>query len=149
MFKPGKFLLALSVVYASFHWMPATAADIRFQLINDTEYAINLRFFSRGESHQVWPSKSKAFTLKADSAIQLVKLSCEVGEQICWGAWMATQTESGEMTGTSGQRSTVRNTTYYGVGDRGVRSCVNCCQVCIADTLVPAVKITEQNYDVK
>lgn len=149
MFKPGKFLVAVCVVCSSVYGNPAAAADMQFQLVNDTEYPINLRFFSQGESRQVWPSKTKAFTLKVDAAAQQVKISCNDGEKICWGGWTTTQNVSGEITGAAGQRSTVTNLTTYGAGERGQRTCEKCCEVCTAGAPIPPLKMSEQIYEAK
>ena len=134
--------LALILISATHH--SADAAELTFQLINDTERAMNMKLFSRGESLQQWPSKTKAYSMRPGNDVQQVKITCEEGEQICWGAWMSTQTVSGEITGASGQRSTVNNSVHLGVGDRGQRSCESCCQVCKAESLAPTVKMSEQ-----
>jgi formate hydrogenlyase subunit 6/NADH:ubiquinone oxidoreductase subunit I len=90
---------------------------------------LNLKLFSNGESHEQWPSKTRAFAIKPDPEVQQVKISCIEGEQICWGAWMTVQEVSGEV-GAGGHRNTKTYKINWGVGERGVRTCSYCCDVC-------------------
>jgi hypothetical protein len=110
--------------------MPANAAEMTFQFINNTDRALNVRLFSRAESHQQWPSKTKAYSVRPDAAPQQLKISCEEGEQICWGAWVTVKKESGELRGQEGQRETVTRKFSAGAGERGLRPCEKCCHVC-------------------
>ena len=103
-------VLWLSALCAS-----AAASEMTIQLVNDTDRSLNLKLFSRGESRQEWPSKTKAFSVKPDTAVQQIKITCEEGEQICWGAWQIVQEIHGEI-GAAGQRAT-RTSKYYS-GDR-------------------------------
>ena len=120
---------------------PATSAEMTFQLINDAEWEVNMKLFSRGDSRQEWPSRSKAYSLRPDAAVQQIKISCEAGEPICWGTWRTVQSVSGEV-GADGQRTT-RSTKYLaGAGDRGTRSCENCCHVCTDGKLTPVYRLS-------
>lgn len=115
------------------------AADMTFQFINDTDRPLNLKLFSRGESLQIWPAKTKAYSVRPVAEIQQLKISCTEGESICWGAWMTVQSVSGQISGS--QRSTSTFTILGGVGERGIRDCPACCQVCKEDALAPVVKL--------
>jgi hypothetical protein len=121
----------------------ATAADMMFQFVNDTDRPVNLKLFSRGESLQIWPAKSKAYSLRPDPAIQQLKISCTEGENICWGTWMTVQSVSGQITGS--QRATSTSTTQAGVGERGTRDCPSCCHVCKDGAVAPAVKLNNSS----
>ena len=121
---------------------PATAADMTFQLINDTERPLNLKMFSRAESLQQWPSKSTAFSVRPDAAVQQVKINCEEREQVCWGAWETVQNVSGEVH--AGGRRATRTVKYSaGAGERGLRSCTRCCHVCKDGALTPIAKLRD------
>jgi hypothetical protein len=117
----------------------ALAADMTFQFVNDTDRPLNLKLFSRGESLQMWPAKSKAYSLRPDTATQQLKISCTEGENICWGAWMTVQSVSGQMAGS--QRATSNYKTQAGVGERGTRECADCCKVCKEGAVVAPVKL--------
>lgn len=118
----------------------ANAAEMTFQLINDTERPLSLKLFSRAESHQEWPAKNKFYTVRPDAAVQQLKIKCEEGEQICWGAWMKVENVSGEV-GASGRRDT-RTTKYlYGAGERGIDACTRCCHICKDGALTPVSKL--------
>jgi hypothetical protein len=118
---------------------PTLAAEITFQFINDTDRPLNLKLFSRGDSLQIWPAKTKAYSLRPDSAVQQLKISCKEGENICWGTWMTVQSVSGQMAGS--ERSTSTFKMQAGVGERGTRDCPSCCQVCKDGAMVPIVKL--------
>ncbi len=132
-------------VAASVLAAPVAAAEMTFQLVNDTERALNFKLFSRGESRQEWPSKTKAYSIKPEAAVQQVKITCEASEQICWGAWMRVQSESGEIKGPNGQRATHSSSYRAGAGERGQRSCEHCCHVCTDGVVVPPTKLRDPN----
>ncbi len=136
-------------VTLNFCGVSARAAELTFQLVNDSERPLSLKFFSRAESRQEWPSRTKAYTIRPDAAVQQLKLSCEEGEQICWGAWEIVQVVANEITGPGGQRST-RTTKYSaGAGERGLRTCEHCCNICKDGALTPVVKLRDPNPDAK
>ena len=115
----------------------ALGAEMTFQITNDTERALNLKFFSRAESRKEWPSKTKAFSVRPESVAQQIKINCEEGEQICWGAWMTVQSVSGEIVGPGGQRATRTSKFSTGVGERGLRTCERCCHICMDGAMTP------------
>ncbi len=115
------------------------AAEMTFQFVNGTERALNLKLFSRGESLRQWPARTKAYSLRPDSAVQQLKVSCDEGEPICWGAWLTVQSVSGEVIG--GQRNTRTGTVSAGVGERGIRDCPTCCHVCKDGTVTPPTSV--------
>jgi hypothetical protein len=105
------------------------AVEMTFQFVNDTERDLSLKLFSRGESGTHWPGKTRAFSVRPDTAVQQLKIDCVEGEKICWGAWVVTQSVSGQIN-RSGERNTRTGTDNYGVGQRNLRECEQCCQVC-------------------
>ncbi len=119
------------------------AAEMTFRITNDTERALSLKFFSRAESRQEWPSKTKAFSVRPESSVQQIKISCEEGEQICWGAWMAVQSVSGEIVGAGGQRTTRTTKFSTGAGERGLRTCERCCHVCVDGAITPLTTLRD------
>lgn len=128
---------------------PVAAAEMTFQLINDSDRPLSLKLFSRAESHQQWPSKTKAYSIRPDAAVQQLKITCEEGEEICWGAWVTVQEVSGEMQGTDGKRST-RTTRYTaGTGERGTRPCERCCHICKDGALTPVSALRDPNPSAK
>jgi hypothetical protein len=138
------FTVAIAVAFLSAVFTIADASEMTFQFINDTDRPLNVKLFSRAESHQQWPSKTKAYSVRPDSAPQQLKISCEEGEQICWGAWMTVQKLSGEVVGQNGQRaSEVTTRISAGAGERGLRTCEHCCHVCSDGTLTPVSKFRD------
>lgn len=125
---------------------PAVAAEMTFQIVNDSERAMNFKLFSYGETRQQWPSNTKAYLVKPDTAVQQLKITCEEGEKICWGAWMKVQSVSGEIVGPNGERRLTRNVAHnFGVGERGQRTCEKCCHVCKDGALLPATTFRDPN----
>ena len=119
--------------------MPAAAADFGFQFVNDSDRALSLKLFSRGEAKREWPSKTKSYTVQPGTSVQELKVDCEEGEQICWGAWTAAQNPSA--IGGSGQREIRTTKLLSGAGDRGLRACTDCCYVCKDGAKSPVAKL--------
>jgi hypothetical protein len=118
---------------------PAAGADFAFQFVNDSERALSLKLFSRGGANREWPSKTKSWTVQPGTAVQELKVDCEEGEQICWGAWTSAQNPGA--IGGSGQRE-IRTSKYLsGAGDRGLRACTDCCYVCKDGAKSPVAKL--------
>jgi hypothetical protein len=128
----------------------ANAADMTFQFINDTERALSLKLFSRGadgkQAGQQWPGKTKAYSLRPDDAVQQLKIDCEEGEKICWGAWVVVQSVSGQIS-RDGERNTRTGSYQYGVGQKNFRECARCCQVCTAGKMVSVIKLASSSTE--
>ena len=130
-------LAALCLVGATA--LPSAAADFTFQFVNDTGQALALKLFSRAESRRQWPSKSKSYGLQSSSDVQAVKIDCDEGEQVCWGAWTGA---SGPGTaGGSHRREGGPTKVVAGAGERGSESCTDCCHVCKAGGQAPVAKL--------
>ena len=123
--------------------------QLTFQLTNDTGRTLNLKFFSRAESRQEWPSKTKAFSVRPESGVQQIKISCEEGEQICWGAWQTVQSVSGEIVGPGGLRATRTSKFSTGVGERGLRTCERCCHICKDGAMTPVKTLHDPKPEAK
>jgi hypothetical protein len=95
----------------------AMAADMTVQIINNTERALSLKLFSNGESGRHWPGKSRAYSLKPGTDVQELKIDCEAGEQVCWGAWVTVESVGGQISD-AGSRSRRVGTYQYGVGQK-------------------------------
>ena len=130
------FLLAATV--------PAAAADFTFPFVNNTDQALALKLFSRAESHRQWPSKTKTYSLRPDAAVQELKIDCDDGEQICWGAWMGAS--SGGTIGGTHQREGRSSKQVAGAGDRGMESCETCCHVCKDGGKAPVAKLGDGDF---
>lgn len=131
-------LLAIACVAAAIS-LPARAGEMTFQFINDTERALSLKLFVRGEAARELPARTKAWSLRPDKAVQQLKVECADGENICWGAWMKVTSVSG-LVGESG-RQTRTGTMNVGAGERGLLPCPSCCHVCKAGTNTPLIRV--------
>lgn len=133
-------LCAWGVLLAS---RPAAAAEFTFRFINDSDRPLALKLFSRAESLREWPAKTKSYSLRPDgAAVQELRIDCEEGERICWGAWMRVETVSGTVGG-GGKRDT-RITRYsIGAGERGLRECQHCCSICQDGGTSPVARLRD------
>jgi hypothetical protein len=73
---------------------------------------VEIKFFSKARKVE-WPPAGEAFVLNR-GAKHTYKLECNVGEQICYGAWPY---------GADGRTS-------WGVGLDGTKGCHGCCRTC-------------------
>jgi hypothetical protein len=119
---------------------PSSSTGMTFQFINNTQRALNLKVFSRGESKQVWPGQTRAYSLRPDSAIQQLKIDCADGERVCWGAWATREELGAQIKGDSRDKRTV--TSNYGVGPRGMRDSERACHVCKSGAMTPVIQMT-------
>src|SRR5262249_49416809 len=89
----------------------AAAEDETFRVKSMSDSNVQIKFFSKNRNH-VWPGGGQVYGLN-DFDEHTFKLSCNSGEQICYGAWV---------TG-NGNR-------WWGVGPDGDKGCSNCCYTC-------------------
>ena len=89
----------------------AQGGTATFKLTNKAENAIMVKFFSRTRAH-VWPSATTHEKLD-DDAQHSYALTCEVGEEICYGA-----------------SDSEFNKRYWGIGFKGDKHCQDCCIKC-------------------
>jgi hypothetical protein len=106
-------VLALLVVLGS-GGAPVRAQDgvVSFRFTNNAAYTVYVKMFAQSRSW-VWPSGSTSYILD-DRTERTARLSCRVGEKICFGA-----SYRGDDT-----------PIFWGVGLRGTRPCTDCCLRC-------------------
>jgi hypothetical protein len=139
-----KLLGAACALLISSAAVPAKAADFTFQFMNESTRVLSLKLFSRGDSLNQWPSKTRSYSVKPDASIQELRIDCTEGEQICWGAWTG---GSGSGTiGGSHRREGGSTKSVAGVGDRGMEACTDCCHVCKAGGKAPVAKLTDADF---
>jgi len=91
--------------------LPAAAADVTFVMRNEHPNAVEVELYSQDRNH-IWPGDNKVFYLD-DGETKQIPLSCNEGEQICYGAWV------------SGDKGT-----YWGTGPDNGETCEDCCYTC-------------------
>jgi hypothetical protein len=89
----------------------ALADDVTFIMKNSHENAVEVELYSQDRKH-VWPGGNEVYYLD-DGDSKQIKLSCQQGETICYGAWV------------SGDKQT-----YWGTGPNNKDSCEDCCYTC-------------------
>jgi hypothetical protein len=89
----------------------AMAADVTFVMKNQHPNALRVQLYSQDRDHS-WPANGEDYYLD-DGETTSMPLSCEEGENICYGAWI------------DGDENT-----YWGVGPGNKQECNNCCYVC-------------------
>ena len=106
-------LLAMMIVLlgSPFSSSPANADVLEWRMKSDYRFIVYVRFFSN-KYERAWPGGDESYVLD-DSDRRLMRLSCEQGEKICFGAF--TKNQSGP---------------YWGVGRYGDEGCEKCCRTC-------------------
>lgn len=94
---------------------PAMAEEMNVMITNSHPFAVELELYSQDRDH-VWPGNGQVYLLN-DGEEKLVPISCNQGENICYGAWV------------SGDANT-----YWGVGPDNSQDCPDCCYVCDGST---------------
>ncbi len=89
----------------------AFAADVTFVMQNHHPNALRVQLYSQDRNYS-WPGGDEDFYLD-DGESKTMPLSCEEGENICYGAWIDGDED-----------------TYWGVGPNNKQDCDNCCYVC-------------------
>ena len=124
--------------------MPAAAADYTFQFVNDTGHAVALKLFSKAESRRQWPSRAKSYSVQPGTEVQGLKVDCDEGEQICWGAWAGSAAPN--TAGGTSRREGGGMKWIAGAGERGTASCTDCCHVCKNGERSPVAKLGDVNF---
>lgn len=103
---------ALLIAVASL-WSGAASADtFTWVMKNGHPRILEVKFYS-SDRNVVWPGGNQVYKM-TDRAQKNYRISCNTGEYICYGAWIA-----GEPNGT-----------YWGVGFGGKKGCKGCCYEC-------------------
>jgi len=84
-----------------------------FNIQSNHPNSVELEFYSSIDKTRRWPGSNRVYALR-DSAVHTYRLSCQPGENVCFGAWV-------EGSGLN---------PYWGSGYRGRQSCRNCCLSC-------------------
>jgi len=87
----------------------AQAADMAFLMTNRHAAAVAVELFGRD---RVWPGDDQVYLLDGGER-KSVPISCDAGETICYGAWVAGD-----------------DTTFWGVGPDNDQDCDKCCSTC-------------------
>ena len=86
--------------------------QLRWNLRNRSGKPIQLQYYSRARNW-VWPGNGWVYNLPANGRVYYSVITCKRGEKVCYGAWVA------------------GNTNYYwGVGYGGKQGCTACCMIC-------------------
>ncbi len=109
--RVGAAVLAIVALAAPPLAPAALAADVTFVIRNNHPNAVRVELYSQDRNH-VWPGGGSDFYLD-DGEAREMSLSCETGEQICYGAWLDGDED-----------------TYWGVGPGNAEACEDCCYVC-------------------
>jgi hypothetical protein len=83
-----------------------------FRIKSNHPNTINIAYYSQTRKGWVWPAADKHWVI-ANSEWTTHTLNCNVGEQVCYGAWVEGRTS-----------------TYWGSGFKGAQGCANCCITC-------------------
>jgi hypothetical protein len=90
-------------------------SDVTFIIHSDFQGKIQVGFYSRARN-AAWPGGDKVYAID-DQEPHTYKLSCNVGEKICYGAWP------------------VAGSTHWGVGKDSAYGCSGCCAKCDGRTV--------------
>jgi hypothetical protein len=93
--------------------VPAHADGMAFFVKNQHARAVAVELYGR---QTVWPGNDQVFLLDAREK-KSIPITCEVGETICWAAWV---------NGDAG--------TFWGVGPDSIQRCNDCCVICTNKT---------------
>ena len=106
-----RFLLPLLLLVT-----PAAADELMtFFIKNGASRGVALEMSSRTRE-MLWPGDDKVYFLEPGEK-KSVPIQCQVGEEICYGAWVVGDPA-----------------TWWGAGPNGDRDCPSCCSICVAKT---------------
>lgn len=89
----------------------AHGGEATFKLTNEAPFNVMVKVFAKARNWQ-WPSHHTHWDLN-DSARHEFRISCQDGEQVCYGGAYA-----------------ANDATYWGVGFKGDKGCADCCLTC-------------------
>jgi hypothetical protein len=90
---------------------PAPADSMTWHIRSDYPHVVSLEFYSQDRNH-AWPGDGQVYVLD-DSDTHSYTLSCNNGEDICFGAWVRGNSDK-----------------YWGVGRDNAQHCTDCCYYC-------------------
>jgi hypothetical protein len=107
----GETKFARPYQYAAAPPAAGQAGNLVFRVASLAQYKVFLRFYSQSRG-VIWPSGSTAYVL-ADSEPHNLSVSCQVGENVCYGAYYSDTSKS------------------WGLGRNNMKAgCSDCCMVC-------------------
>jgi hypothetical protein len=109
--------------YAAATPAPGQEGSVVFQVTNSAKYKMRLRFYSRTRG-VIWPTNETSYVLD-DSNQHQYAITCQVGEQVCYGAYYETG-------GTS-----------WGKGREITSACTGCCMTCLPQQTANAWTLTD------
>jgi hypothetical protein len=98
---------ALQIVAAQ----TADAQSLTWRFRNDHRNVVNYELYANARRH-VWPGGGQVYTL-TDSGAHQTKIACNVGEKVCYGAWVKNSRRK-----------------EWGAGYGGKGGCKQCCYTC-------------------
>ncbi len=102
---------------------PAIANEMTFRFTNHAASPVLVKLYSR-DRLKSWPDDGRQFML-ADRAPKKLSVSCELGEKICFGAWVEGDFDR-----------------FWGAGYEGKTDCDDCCRICEIPSETPVYKVT-------
>ena len=97
-----------------------------FVITNHDRYQVGVEFYSKTRDGHAWPGDNQQYNVSSNGT-QTFRLTCEAGEQICYGAWRDHQTY------------------HWGVG-QGSEGCENCCITCGGRTEIGLADAGDDSY---
>ena len=94
----------------------AAAEELRASFQSNHPNSVMLEFYSQ-DRNAAWPGDGQAYVID-DWETHSYALSCQSGENICYGAWVEGDPD-----------------TYWGVGMDDAYGCDDCCTTCDGSTL--------------
>lgn len=87
------------------------ASTLRWNFQNQSGRRVEFQLYSQ-RRNWVWPRANRVYVLP-DARRYVTDISCQPNEKICFGAWVAGNTNR-----------------YWGVGYRNSQGCASCCYIC-------------------
>ncbi len=87
--------------------------DFAWRVRNNSGEVVQYQVYSTTRPGHVWPGGGQVRVVSPDGRTYVDPISCEKGEKICYGAWLARDKSQ-----------------YWGAGSDGKQSCADCCYVC-------------------
>lgn len=124
----NRHMLGFALILCALWAMPAHGGDqseITFRFTNQAASPVLVRLYS-ADRDLTWPRDGQLFIL-ADRAPRKFAVGCELGEQICYGAWV-----EGDFT------------RFWGAGHEGKAVCDDCCRICEENAEMPLYQVEFQ-----
>lgn len=90
----------------------AQSASFDWRWANRSGETIHVELYSKGRNN-VWPGNGRFWIAAPNNRVYSNRISCQRGEYICYGAWLADD-----------------ENTWWGAGKGGQQACNNCCYHC-------------------